>query len=85
MFNIPGGIQVSRLDRSANGTASASAVGGSAPVGSVPQLMPGNKYVIQSAPCEHGLAGYRIDSTGGLDLDFFQMSSPALGLFIEVA
>jgi glucan endo-1,3-beta-D-glucosidase len=84
-FNIPGGIQLSRLDRPADGTASASAVGGSTPVGSVPQLMPGNKYVIQSGPCEHGLAGYRIDSTGGLDLNFFQMSSPALGLFMEVA
>jgi glucan endo-1,3-beta-D-glucosidase len=86
IFNTPGGIQVSRLDEPADGTTSASAsvIGGFTPVGSIPQLMPGNKYVIHSGPCQHGLAGYRIDSTGGLDLNFFQMPSPALGLFMEV-
>lgn len=80
-----GGIQVSRLDQSVDGTVSASSVGGSTLVGSVPQLMPGNKYVISSGKCEYGqLAGYRIDSVGGLDLSFFQMTSPTIGLFMEV-
>jgi hypothetical protein len=83
-FSSPGGIAVSRLDRPADGTVSASSVGGSSVVGSVPQLLPGNKYVIQSGPCEYEqLVGYRVDLSSGLDLQFFQMTSPALGLFIE--
>ena len=80
----PGGIAVSRLDRPMDERVSASSVGGSTSVGSVPQVMPGNKYVIQSGPCEYGqLVGYRVDSTSGLDLQYFQMTSPALGLFME--
>jgi glucan endo-1,3-beta-D-glucosidase len=81
----PGGIGVSRLARSADGRTSANPASGAASVGSVPRLMPGKKYTIASAPCEAGqMVGYRIDSASGLNLDFFQMTSPALGLFIEV-
>lgn len=80
----PGGIGVSRLN---NGPASAristSAVGGTAPVGSVPSVQFGNQYRIGTMPCNGGeRVGYQLDSVGGLVMDFFQMTSPALGLFM---
>lgn len=74
----PGGISFSRLDSSASTT-----VGGTA-VGALPAILPGNKYTIASGPCEAGQrVSYRADSVNGLDMDFFQMTSPALGLFME--
>jgi glucan endo-1,3-beta-D-glucosidase len=80
-----GGIGVSRLVGPADGRVSLNSVSGSTLVGNVPRLTPGNKYTLASAPCETGqTVGYRIDSAGGLDLQFFQMISPALGLFMEV-
>jgi glucan endo-1,3-beta-D-glucosidase len=85
-LSSPGGIRVSRLDRPVDGTVSASTASGAEPVGDVPQLLPGSKYMIHNGPCEvDQLVGYRIDSTSGLELEFFQMTSPALGLYVEVA
>lgn len=84
-FLSPGGIRISRLDRLSDGRANRNS-GGTTDVGSILEIIPGNKYTIGSAPCEaRQTVGYRIDSTGGLDLQFFQMTSPALGFFIEIA
>jgi glucan endo-1,3-beta-D-glucosidase len=85
-FNIktPGGIIVSRL---ANDVAtlkiSANSVGSSTPVGRVPSVQPASQYTIGSAPCDAGQrVGYQVDALGGLTMDFFQMISPLLGLFV---
>jgi hypothetical protein len=51
-----------------------------------PRLIPGNKYLLESAPCPAGeTVEYRLNSIDGLDMHFFQMASPALGLFMEVS
>lgn len=80
----PGGILVSRLrSRVASPHISADSVGGSTPVGTVPSIQPDNQYVVSSMPCEGGQrVAYQIDSTGGLAMDFFQMTLPPLGLFM---
>lgn len=83
-INSPGGISISRLDRPATVRTSANSAAGGRVVGVVPALKPGNKYTIASVPCEAGQqVGYKADSLNGLDLSFFQMTSPALGLFME--
>ncbi|KAF2243208.1 glycoside hydrolase family 17 protein [Trematosphaeria pertusa] len=80
----PGGISVSRLDQPATEMTSSSTVSDGQSVGSVPSLLPGNSYTVSSGPCEAGIAGYRVDSVGGYDADFFQMTGPpAIGLFVE--
>lgn len=74
-----GGLSVSSLGKSVN-----AAIGANLVVGTVPNLIPGNKYTLASAPCEAGQrVGYKADSLNGLDITFFQMASPALGLFLE--
>jgi glucan endo-1,3-beta-D-glucosidase len=80
----PGGIAVARLDNTATiPLISANSVGSSTRVGSVPSIQPANQYTISSAPCEAGQkVAYQVDSVGGLTMDFFQMTSPALGLFM---
>lgn len=74
----PGGILVSRL--STSGTVSQT-------IGNVTVILPGNKYLLESAPCSaEQQSRYRMDSVGGLDLSFFQTSLQApLGLFYEVS
>lgn len=85
-ISSPGGITVSRLVKSSADGLSASSAARSDVVGAVPALQPGNKYTIASAPCGSGQqVTYRADSLDGLDMDFFQMTSPALGLFMEAA
>ncbi|KAJ4289619.1 hypothetical protein N0V90_010948 [Kalmusia sp. IMI 367209] len=85
-LNSLGGISVSRLDKPATAKTSASSVAGGKVVGGVPVLQPGNKYTIASGPCEAGQqVGYKADSQNGLDMNFFQMTSPALGLFMEMS
>ncbi|KAF1979201.1 glycoside hydrolase [Bimuria novae-zelandiae CBS 107.79] len=84
-LTAPGGISVSRLDGPATVRTSASTVVRGTPVGAVLALQSGNKYTVASAPCEAGQkVSYRVDSLDGLDMSFFQMTSPALGLFIEM-
>lgn len=80
----PGGIAVARLDNTATiPRISANSVGSSTPVGTIPSIQPANQYTISSAPCEAGQkVAYQVDSVGGLTMDFFQMTSPPLGLFI---
>ncbi|KAF1961489.1 glycoside hydrolase [Byssothecium circinans] len=81
-LNSPGGISVSRLSGPNIATTQDVSI-----VGSVPRLLPGNKQLIESGPCAAGKQiGYRVDSVGGLDMTFFQMSGPAaIGLFVEVS
>ncbi|KAL1602525.1 hypothetical protein SLS60_005941 [Paraconiothyrium brasiliense] len=83
-INSPGGISISRLDKSATAMTSASSITGGTVVGAVPALQPGNKYTIASTPCQAGQqVSYKADSLNGLDISFFQLTSPALGLFME--
>ncbi|KAF1917862.1 glycoside hydrolase superfamily [Ampelomyces quisqualis] len=80
----PGGIAVARLDNTATiPQISANSVGSSTPVGIVSSIQPANQYTLSSVPCEAGQrVAYQVDSVGGLTMDFFQMTSPPLGLFI---
>jgi len=81
-----GGISVSQLDDLSDSKMTASTADPSHDVGRVPLLEPGNKYHIASLPGMSGQkVGYRVDSTNGLDLDFFETNWPPLGLFLEVA
>ena len=77
----PGGISVSRLS---NGAAATDInAGSSAPVGVAPSIQFTNQYPVGSAPCEAGQrVAYQVDSIGGLTMDFFQMTSLGLGLFM---
>jgi glucan endo-1,3-beta-D-glucosidase len=85
-INSPGGISITRLDKLATFGMSANSAAGGKVVGAVPLLQPGNKYTIASAPCEGGQqVSYKADSLNGLDFSFFQMTSPALGLFMETS
>ncbi|KAL5419134.1 hypothetical protein PMIN06_005365 [Paraphaeosphaeria minitans] len=85
-INSPGGISISRLDKLATVRTSASSAASGTVVGAVAALQPGNKYTIASAPCEAGQqVSYKAESLNGLDLSFFQMTSPALGLFMETS
>jgi glucan endo-1,3-beta-D-glucosidase len=80
----PGGISVSRLNNQpASQDISASDVGSAAPVGSAPSIQFATQYNVGATPCEAGQrVAYQVDSTGGLAIDFFQMTSPPLGLFM---
>jgi glucan endo-1,3-beta-D-glucosidase len=83
----PGGINVSRLssNRVATPEISANSIGRATHVGTVPSIQFGNQYTVTSMPCEAGQkVAYKVDSIGGLTMDFFQMTSPPLGLFVSV-
>jgi glucan endo-1,3-beta-D-glucosidase len=83
-IRLPGGISLSRLSSSvASPEISANSIGSSTPVGTVASIQPDNQYAVSSMPCEGGQrVAYQIDSVGGLTMDFFQMTSPPLGLFM---
>jgi glucan endo-1,3-beta-D-glucosidase len=83
-IRTPGGITVSRLSNSAAGSdVSASEFGASTPVGDAPSIQFASQYTVGSAPCDAGQrVAYQVDSSGGLTMDFFQMISPPLGLFM---
>jgi glucan endo-1,3-beta-D-glucosidase len=80
----PGGISVSRINNdAATPDMNSSSVGGSAPVGVVRSIQSDNQYAVASMPCEAGQrVAYQVDSIEGLAMDFFQMISPPLGLFM---
>jgi glucan endo-1,3-beta-D-glucosidase len=85
-INSPGGISITRLDRQTTIKTSANSAAGGNFVGALPLLQPGNKYLVASAPCEAGQqVSYKAESLNGLDFSFFQMTSPALGLFMEIS
>lgn len=74
----PGGIAV--LSVNANGAV------GSKLIGQVPSIEPANQYKIASMPCAAGqTVMYKIESTSGLDMEFFQMTSPPLGPFMSIS
>ena len=80
----PGGFAVSRLDSPAAAPASEARVSKSESVGSVPMVIPG-AFPLSSAPCEAGkTVTYRADALGELNLEFFQMTDPPVGLFVQV-
>lgn len=83
----PGGIIVSSVGQhAASADISANDVGSSKLVGWVPAIEPANQYNIASVPCAAGQrVAYQIESIGGLAMDFFQMTSPPLGLFMSVS
>lgn len=83
----PGGITVSSVDEQvASADVSAKNVGSSTLVGWVPTIGPANQYDIASVPCAAGQrVAYQVESVGGLAMDFFQMTSPPLGLFMLVS
>jgi glucan endo-1,3-beta-D-glucosidase len=84
IMRLSGGISVSRLrDGVAVSDINANDVGISVHLGVVSSLQPGNQYAVVSMPCEAGQrVAYQVDSVGGLNMDFFQTISPALGLFM---
>jgi len=73
----PGGITVSSVgQQAASAGISANDVVNSTIVGSVPSVQPANRYSIVSVPCAAGQrVAYQLDSAGGLDMDFFQMTT----------
>jgi glucan endo-1,3-beta-D-glucosidase len=83
----PGGITVSSVgQQAASAEISAKDVGSSKLVGWVPSIEPANQYDIASVPCAAGQrVAYQVESIGGLAMDFFQMTSPPLGLFMSVS
>lgn len=83
----PGGIIVSSVgQQAASAEISANDVGSSSVIGWVPSIEPANQYNIASIPCAAGRrVAYQIESIGGLAMDFFQMTTPPLGLFMSVS
>lgn len=83
----PGGMTVSSIgQQAASAGISANDVGSSQLVGRVPSIDPANQYNIASFPCAAGQkVAYQVESTGGLAMDFFQMTFPPLGLFMSVS
>jgi glucan endo-1,3-beta-D-glucosidase len=84
-LRVRGGISVSRLANAPGPDVNAQSVSNSSLVGLVPMVSPASQYNIASFPCEAGQrVGYQVDSVGGLDMNWFQMTYPALGLFMQV-
>jgi glucan endo-1,3-beta-D-glucosidase len=83
----PGGITVSSIgQQAASAGTSANDVFESTIVGSVPSVQYANRYSIVTVPCAAGQrVAYKLDSAGGLEMNFFQMTTPALGLFMSVS
>lgn len=78
-----GGASVHQLYLRVNENTTAQNVGGEAIAGIVPEIRAGMRHVIWDGPCPLGQElGYRVDSVGGLDMRFFQLEKPPLGLFI---
>jgi glucan endo-1,3-beta-D-glucosidase len=75
----------SQLENPATEVTRSGNVGSSRPIGAVSSLETGG-HLVNSAPCEAGKkVGYRADALGALDLQYFQMTSPASGLFMTVS
>jgi glucan endo-1,3-beta-D-glucosidase len=82
-----GGIIVSSVgQQAASADISASNVVSSGVVGWIPSISPSNQYDLVSFPCPaRQRVAYQAESTGGLAMDFFQMTMPPLGLFMSVS
>ncbi|KAI4638259.1 hypothetical protein J4E93_010258 [Alternaria ventricosa] len=85
-IRTPGGISVSRLANQVSDTVSMQSVGNSSLLGVVQSIEPAHQYNVASFPCESGQrVSYQVDSINGLDMNWFQMTYPALGLFMLVS
>ncbi|KAI4671111.1 uncharacterized protein J4E88_009509 [Alternaria novae-zelandiae] len=85
-IRTPGGISVSRLANQVSDTVSMQSVGNSSLVGVVQLIEPAHQYNVASFPCEAGQrVSYQVDSINGLDMNWFQMTYPALGLFMLIS
>lgn len=81
----PGGINISRVSSPINGDVRAMDIGTASAVGTIPALEPGHLYNIASGPCEAGQRiNYQFDSIGGLDITWFQLTSPPIGPFLQI-
>ncbi|KAF2156886.1 glycoside hydrolase family 17 protein [Myriangium duriaei CBS 260.36] len=86
-FNNAGGLAVSQLSAPAGQGTTYANVPSSKGVGAVDAVVPGGNYVVASGPCQAGqTVGYRVDSTGGADLTYFQNFDPKgpIGLYLTV-
>lgn len=60
-------------------------IGNTSLIGTVPLVEMASQYNVARFPCEAGQkVGYRVDSVGGFEADWFQLTYPALGLFLLV-
>ncbi|KAI4604965.1 hypothetical protein J4E90_008402 [Alternaria incomplexa] len=85
-IRTPGGISVSRLANQVPDTVSMQSVGNSSLVGVAQLIEPARQYNVASFPCEAGQrVSYQVDSINGLDMNWFQMTYPALGLFMLIS
>lgn len=81
-IRTPGGISVFHSSTQAGVEGD---IGGSTPIGGVASLQPGQQYNIATTPCEAGQrVAYQVESIYGLNMDWFQMTNPPLGLFMLV-
>ncbi|CAN9355857.1 unnamed protein product [Alternaria alternata] len=81
----PGGVSVSRLINQVPDTVSMHSIGNTSLIGTVPLVEMASQYNVASFPCEVGQkVAYQVDSVGGFEADWFQMTYPALGLFLLV-
>ena len=81
----PGGVSVSRLINQVPNTVSMQSIGNISLIGTVPLVEMASQYNVAGFPCEAGQrVGYQVDSVGGLEADWFQMTYPVLGLFLLV-
>jgi glucan endo-1,3-beta-D-glucosidase len=80
-----GGIDIYQLTEPATDNSTYNNVSSGSLVGSVATLTPGYRYVVTTGLCAAGKrVGYKVDATGTLDLEFFEVMIPGQGLFIEV-
>ncbi|KAF2826098.1 glycoside hydrolase [Ophiobolus disseminans] len=91
-IRIPGGIRVSLLSTTTAGLDNGLRVNlgpvdirlnTGTQLGLSLSITPGNQYNVGSMPCPAGQrVAFQVDSLLGLTVDFFQMTSPPLGLFM---
>jgi glucan endo-1,3-beta-D-glucosidase len=85
-ISSPGGLNFIQLNNLASTTTSRCNVSDGVGVGRIDQLRPGQRYTVSTAACQAGQGiGYELESIGGLDLRFFQLQIPPLGLFITAS
>ncbi|KAK3677721.1 hypothetical protein LTR78_002571 [Recurvomyces mirabilis] len=85
-LSAQGGITVGKLDFAATEqtTYNSAKQLGFHPVGSIASVKPGNSYVVSSFACAAGArVAFEFESTGGLDLEYFQDFNPSpIGAYI---
>ncbi|KAL8670708.1 MAG: hypothetical protein Q9168_004778 [Polycauliona sp. 1 TL-2023] len=82
-----GGLNVERLNEPAtSATSFNNQPSVNDTLGAVPDVQPGNSYVLGSGPCNAGTTrAYKVSATGTLDLDYFQDYNPEpIGVYVTV-